>query len=309
MNPRDPNGDRFLMGTSNDYQHDGSATGRDGPLCPGEGLLDPRPIVVGVDGTSGDRAAVNWAAQEAVRRSIDLVVVHTTDATAVWPALASVVDPLPRPLSADAVAVGRAILDSAVESIAVSASARLNIVPTLYEASTVPALVHLSRRAQLVVLGAGGTRSWGCVGSVLPSIVRRAECPVAIIPAELSGPRSAQRAVVIGTDRLTGAEDAWAIGLHRASLTGGDVVAVVRQSHRGDERWMAVRHELSPCVPVWARLMGSPRTHRAAILQECQRAQLLVLAIGRPRPAGIRRALAVVRLARRTRLPVLVVMG
>jgi nucleotide-binding universal stress UspA family protein len=52
-------------------------------------MTDSLPIVVGVDGSEGSRAAVRWAAQEADRRRLALRVVFAVGLDAMLPAATS----------------------------------------------------------------------------------------------------------------------------------------------------------------------------------------------------------------------------
>ena len=42
-------------------------------------VMDNRPIVVGVNGSSAAARALRWAAREAVRRAVPLLIVHTCE--------------------------------------------------------------------------------------------------------------------------------------------------------------------------------------------------------------------------------------
>jgi nucleotide-binding universal stress UspA family protein len=237
----------------------------------------PRPIVVGIDGTSAARAGATWAAYEAARRGCGLTVVHITNAVEAWPALAWATAPLPPEVRHDAIAHGKEILAATVQSIGMPPSARPHIVSKLYYSAPVPILIDLSRDAQLIVLGVRGSRRLRLAGSVLRSTLSHAGCPVAVIPAQPLRVTRAQAPVVIGIDRAPGSDVAFATALRSAYLLDADVVAV----HRGDKpdelmaRRLAAAQADYPHVSV--RHMPAGRGYLDTLLDESHRAQLLVI--------------------------------
>jgi nucleotide-binding universal stress UspA family protein len=136
-----------------------------------------RPVLVGVDGSQGSDKAVEWAALEARRRGVSLVVMAVYELKEV-----ATLNPVPEPGS-DA---------AAAETVERAADRARTVVPGL-EVLTETRQGHADRElidasqgaSQLVV----GSRGLGAVraavlGSVSGACAARAHCPVTVIPAE-----------------------------------------------------------------------------------------------------------------------------
>ncbi|SFY44941.1 universal stress protein [Streptomyces atratus] len=128
-----------------------------------------RPVIAAVDGSSHSRAALDWAAHEAVRRGLRLTIVHarTPDRR---------VEPDTQRREAEE------LLDRSVRRVS-------EIAPELHTSKLTPldfpaaALTSLSRDASLVVLGSrglGGFRSL-LLGSNSLAIASMADCPVVVV--------------------------------------------------------------------------------------------------------------------------------
>lgn len=117
-----------------------------------EGGADARgPVLVGVDGSPNSRAAALVAAEEADRRSVELVVLHAWSEVLDWDLL------LPfdtRPLP-EYEAAHRRLLDGAVETVR-AARPGLAVRPLLVHARPVPALLAAAEESSLLVLGQHG---------------------------------------------------------------------------------------------------------------------------------------------------------
>ncbi|MGZ0201607.1 universal stress protein [Streptomyces sp. RM1] len=166
-------------------------------------------IAAGVDGSPQSVAAAHWAAQEAVRRGTELVVVHA------W--LPNV---RPAPLATrDSTERGWAerVLREAVDSVR-AAHPTLPVTGRLIGDSPVPALLSAAEEADTLVLGSLGlSRAAGVlVGSVSLRVTGRSSCPVVLVRAGRSAadehlptapglapdeiPTIPYRAVVLGLD-------------------------------------------------------------------------------------------------------------
>ncbi|MFD7935113.1 universal stress protein [Streptomyces sp. NPDC059755] len=134
------------------------------------------PITAGVDGTDESLAALAWAAREAVRRDLELRVVH---AWRFQPNAAADV--------ADRDAQERWVRDSVREAVATVAERHpaLSVTTDVQEGSPVETLVAAAAHAELLVLG---SRGHGPVvgfllGSVGQQVIAEAARPVVLVRA------------------------------------------------------------------------------------------------------------------------------
>ena len=127
-------------------------------------------ILVGSDGSTGSKRALQWAAEEAVLRDAEVQVVIVVD-----PDQSSV--------------TSHARADEAqrmVEEAASDLSGRPSITTRVETGAPVDVLTMLSEQADLLVLGSHGTSSLihSALGSVSDACARLAACPVVVLPAE-----------------------------------------------------------------------------------------------------------------------------
>jgi nucleotide-binding universal stress UspA family protein len=134
------------------------------------------PIVVGVDGSPVSEAALAFAYEAAAARGVPLVAVHSWRDVVVDPAAAPLVDWDAIETDEKALlAEGLAGWSEKYPDVPVQ-----RIVPRDRAAH---ALVELSRRAQLVVVGSRGRGGFTglLLGSVSHALLHRAHCPVAVV--------------------------------------------------------------------------------------------------------------------------------
>lgn len=156
-------------------------------------------IVVGVDGSPGAEAALDWALGEARARHTGVRLTYAYDRAGTYGSVA-VRGTLPPP--------DIEVVRSSARRLLTAAAARASrIAPDVVVSSrpvgdyAVPALLAESRHAPLVVLG---SRRRGAVGSVLlgsvsAAVSARADCPVVVVRGPAGSP--AERAgVVVGVD-------------------------------------------------------------------------------------------------------------
>ena len=174
-------------------------------------------IVVGVDGSPGSKVAVQWAARDAKLRNVPLTLVHVVPATAGKWLESSLIPAWMRGQRER----GRQVIDEALEIA--NESCRRG-PPQIYcempSATTVPALVDLSKDAELVVVGCLGTGTLRGrhLGSVSSGLVYHAHCPVAVIHDGVVLNADAERApVLVGIDGSPESELATAIAFDEAS--------------------------------------------------------------------------------------------
>lgn len=145
------------------------------------------PVVVGIDGTRSGEAAVGYAFAAADREGVPLVAVH------VWqdvhdPELGSMLDDDVSPPAAE----GMPDLPEAellAERLAGWSSKfpDVEVLRVLPEGWPVPTLAAHSGEARLLVVGSHRRRGLERVlGSVGQAVLRRAHCPVAVVPPSTS---------------------------------------------------------------------------------------------------------------------------
>jgi len=207
-------------------------------------------VVVGVDGSPGSKFAVQWAARDAELRNAPLTLVHVVPATAgTW--LESSLVPTWMGAQREH---GRQVLDEALTIACESCEcgeARINC--EMPAGITVPALVDLSKDADLVVVGCLGTGTLRGrhLGSVSSGLAYHAHCPVAVIHdgVELTAD-TACAPVLLGVDGSPESELATAIAFDEASRRKVGLVALHAWSPVGmfddivslpSPRWAALR--------------------------------------------------------------------
>lgn len=189
-------------------------------------------IVVGVDGSSSSMLAVRWAAHEAGMRNVPLSLILVIDMPpSVLLAAGGAVLP-PHAENEDwQKTEGAKIISAAVKVAEDSAGsgAHPKLLTEVYFAAAVPALVDLSKEAQMIVVGSRGQGEISRVllGSVSSGLIHHAHCPVAIIHHEASGalPPS-QLPVVVGIDGSPASELATEIAFDEASRRRVDLIAL-----------------------------------------------------------------------------------
>jgi nucleotide-binding universal stress UspA family protein len=188
-------------------------------------MADGRPVVVGVDGSQGSHAAVQWAAQEAGRRDRPLRVVHATVPTHL-PTLRSV-----------AVAATTEWKQQAEKVAADGAETARRINPAL----TVEPKVHLNQNpaqalageadsAELLVLGARGSGGFAKLrlGSTAVQLLELASGPFVVVrePDAEVMPGATAGQVVVGVDGSELSHRAVRFGFDEAALRGTGLTAV-----------------------------------------------------------------------------------
>ncbi|GAY13513.1 universal stress protein [Mycobacterium sp. shizuoka-1] len=190
--------------------------------------------MVGVDGSPESKVAVDWAARDAALRGVSVRLVHV-----LVPPVVMTFPEVPMPSSylqwqEDS---GREILEDARKTVQLATQDRaVEVTTEMVSGVAVPALVDLSKDAQLVVVGCRGRGALarGLLGSVSTGLVHHAHCPVAIIHDEdplMAHPSKAP--VVVGVDGSPASERALAIAFEQASFRGVDLVAVHAWSDTG----------------------------------------------------------------------------
>ncbi|EUA10863.1 universal stress protein [Mycobacterium kansasii 732] len=258
-------------------------------------------IVVGVDGSAASNAAVSWAAQDATLRHLPLTLVHMVNAAVpMWPEM-----PMAMGMAAWQEEDGRQVLEQAVKIAeeAVQAHREITIHSELRWSPPVPTLVELSAEAELVVVGSygRGAVARAVLGSVGSALLRRANCPVAVVrdpdPAAADPAHRAQlqqAPVVVGIDGSPVSELATAIAFDEASRRGVELKAVHAWSDLEvvdlpGLDWATVKAEAEQTVAErlagWQERYPDVTVHRLVVcdrparelIDQAQSAQLVVL--------------------------------
>lgn len=128
-------------------------------------------IAVGVDDSPGGRAALAWAIREARQWNATLEVVLA------WSYLVQPIAEF-RPDFDEAAA--REVLDSL---LAEHDTSGVDIVPTVINELPAPALLHIAREVDLMVVGARGYGGFTglLLGSISQQVTTHAACPVVVV--------------------------------------------------------------------------------------------------------------------------------
>jgi nucleotide-binding universal stress UspA family protein len=138
--------------------------------------LDRRPVVVGVDGSTGSTAALNWAAREALSRGCPLTLVHTWEWDMVQPWSFEEHD-----IENQLQDAGRRILAAGQDQ---ARTAGVEDVTTANLRGYGPDIIaELSTGAALIVLGSRHLTALGraVLSSVSTAAVNRSSCPVVVL--------------------------------------------------------------------------------------------------------------------------------
>ena len=201
----------------------------------------PLGIVVGIDESPAARLAVQWAARDAELRNVALTLVH-----AVSPEVSTRLKmPLPAGLARWQQDRGRRLVDEALKVVeAASRSGGPAGVHTEVRGSpAVPALVDLSKDAEMVVTGCLGSGRWPgrLLGSVSSAVLRYAHCPVAIVhDDDPSAAEPSQAPVLVGIDGSSASELATAVAFDEASRRRVGLIALHAWSDIDVSEWPGV---------------------------------------------------------------------
>lgn len=193
-----------------------------------------KPIVVGVDGSSVSKVAVDWAARTAALRDAPLKLVHvlTPPVVMAFPEV-----PMPSGYLQWQEDEGRKVLAAGITTAHEATSSNpIKVTSETICGNSVPSLVEESSQAQMIVVGCRGRGALarGLLGSVSTGLVHHAHCPVAIIHDEDPLiPHPSKAPVVIGVDGSPASERAVAVAFEEASFRGVDLVAVHAWSDTG----------------------------------------------------------------------------
>ncbi|WSY64545.1 universal stress protein [Nocardia sp. NBC_00881] len=190
-------------------------------------------VVVGVDGSEGGDLAVRWAAEVAAQRSRALRIVHGLDIAAFQSVLGSSYDVMDASAIQVAHSRGTEITDDA-RRLAQKVSPDLDIATEVSDASPARVLIHHSKTAHFVVLGATGTvGTFAHLGSTLLAVTSHGHGSIVVVRdtgtaqhIRHDGP------VVVGIDGSPVSEVAIAAAFAEAADRGTELVALHSWSDR-----------------------------------------------------------------------------
>jgi nucleotide-binding universal stress UspA family protein len=137
------------------------------------------PVAVGIDGSACAEAALRWAADQAAATGSPLEIVTAWD----WPRSYGWVVPVPSDF--DPAADAAKLLAAGQETVR-AAHPEVRCSGTVAQGSAPVALVDVSRRVRLLVVGSRGHGELAgmLIGSVSQYCVAHAHCPVVVVRGE-----------------------------------------------------------------------------------------------------------------------------
>ncbi|WP_327001836.1 universal stress protein [Dactylosporangium sp. NBC_01737] len=182
-------------------------------------------VVVGVDGSSDGRRAVQWAAADAARRRRPLHLLHGHE----WPTITYPMAGMALPVIYETEtreSPARILADAVLQARDVDAELQISTEATAE--LCVPALLEASRHASLVVVGNRGLGGFTAllVGSTGVELASHATCPVVIVRHAEHPDGGNTGRVVIGVDGSHGAHEALGVAFEQAAFRGCGLTAI-----------------------------------------------------------------------------------
>lgn len=210
-------------------------------------------IVVGVDGSPSSTAAARWAARDAAMRHVGLTLVHVAAPLVAGSSAVVWTGTVPPEVLRAQHEQAQQLVDDAAQAVSGCAE-DLPIHTEVIVSAPVPALVELSKDAQMIVIGRQGRGKLPHVplGSISTGMIHHAYCPVAVIHDQPAHQERTRAPVVVGIDGSPASELATAAAFDEASWRGVELVAL----HASCDNDPFGIHELE-----WA--VVEPRAHEA----------------------------------------------
>jgi len=188
------------------------------------GPTETRPIVVGVDGSAVATEAVRWAAREAVRRDLPLVIVHVC-------ALVPIGTPYAGPFIGYKSVVAEEGMRwlAAAKETATEAAPPVRVSTELTNGWAAEHLIGRSASVDLVVLGSRGLGGFTglLAGSVAVQVAAHGHCPLVVVRgADPQTPPRPDGPIVVGVDGSPAGEAAIPFAFEAADARGVPLVAV-----------------------------------------------------------------------------------
>ena len=258
-------------------------------------------VVVGVDGSGSDSAALVWAADTAHRYKVPLRIVHAVEALSMGSTAVEMATPTPEVTEAlRTVGVSPGVADQAAERVRDRhPDLPVEVVEALGAAS---ALLHAQQdEAMLLVVGRGrkGTVDQILMGTTSMATVMHARCPVAVIDPEVKNDVEPKGVVMVAVDGGRDSERACQTAFLAADRRGAKVVclnvwyievvngyvvtepdspewrAIEARQARRIEAVIAAARQAYPDVPVEIEILHGPSSR--TILERTPDADVLVM--------------------------------
>lgn len=184
------------------------------------------PVVVGIDGSPGADAALEWASAEAHARGCELRVVFAYGNEYTGGAI-GLYGRVPLPDRARVVAASESVLDAALRRVG-ELDPDLVVSGDIVDETPARTLLAESKDAALVVIGSRGLKAFGSavLGSVGATVAARAQCPVVVVRGPAGRPED-NASVVVGIDAAGTAPQVLDFAFQYASLHGLRLRAVL----------------------------------------------------------------------------------
>ncbi|MFC4119864.1 universal stress protein [Nonomuraea zeae] len=176
-------------------------------------------IVVGVDGSVPARAAVDWAAGDAVRMHQSLLLVHAVDRTPYQ------IAKFPGPDRPDTLLrASHKVLQEAV-ALVHERQPTVEVTTQVVEGAPAAVLLDQGRTATELVVGSRGLGglAGALLGSVSEHVAGQADCPVVVVHGDR---RPKYGEVVVGVDDYPESQPALAYAFEQAALRGSTLRAL-----------------------------------------------------------------------------------
>ncbi|MGW5774334.1 universal stress protein [Streptomyces longwoodensis] len=232
------------------------------------------PFVVGVDGSDGSLAAVDWAVDEAARHGLPLRLIYAS----LWERYEKAVPKLRRERASGRV-LAEHIVASAAERVQRTAP-DLKVTAETLPAEAVFALMSEGDNASALILGAWGRGQVAetLLGSVSLAVAARAYCPVIVVRGDKAALAATHERITLGVKDAETSAEAVRFAFQEAETRGCEVDVVhcwrcatdhatpsAEPAHRHDERALALIDSLiaeaaedHPAVRVRRTVMEGP---------------------------------------------------
>ena len=184
--------------------------------------MSARQIIVGIDGSEAADNALQWAAAEAARRSLDLLIVHATDVVEADALSTATSGPVLR----ERAEYGRQLLVRAEREVG-EQYPQVAVKTLLRTEEAADLLIEAGESAEMVVVGTEGNNRLVDLlfGSISRQVAGHAKCPVVTIGKQAMQ-TSGERRVVVGVSGSPAGLEALRFAFREAADRDATLVAV-----------------------------------------------------------------------------------